>query len=152
MMMFQMRIFCVCLLLCGLPGAFAADKKPIRPPGAPPSATYTPGIVAGGTLYVAGQLGRTADGKYPDAFEDEVKLALEAAGKIIKEAGYTFADAVSVQVYLTDMDTFDRMNKVYVTFFPDPKPVRTTVGVARLVGPARIEVTVTCWKSQAGNR
>lgn len=141
-----MRISCIFLLLGGLLCLSGADKKPVRPAGSAPAGPYTPGILAGGTLYVAGQIGRDAQGNYPEAFEDEVKQTLENAGAVMKEAGYTFADAVSVQVYLTDMTLFDRMNKVYVTYFPDPRPARTTVGVAKLVGPARIEITVTCWK------
>jgi len=50
---------------------------------------------------------------------------------------------VSVQVYLTDMDLFPRMNQVYTTYFKEPRPTRTTVGVAKLVGGAHIEITVT---------
>jgi 2-iminobutanoate/2-iminopropanoate deaminase len=51
-----------------------------------------------------------------------------------------------VQVYLTDMDLFPRMNAVYSTYFKDPRPARTTVGVSKLVGTARIEITVTAHK------
>jgi 2-iminobutanoate/2-iminopropanoate deaminase len=58
----------------------------------------------------------------------------------------SFSDAVSVQVYLTDMDLFKRMNAVYTTYFKEPRPTRTTVGVARLAGGAHIEVTVTARK------
>ena len=58
----------------------------------------------------------------------------------------SFSDVVSVQVYLTDIEMFQRMNAVYTTYFKDPRPARTTVGVAKLVGPARIEVTVTARK------
>jgi len=123
-----------------------ADKKAIHPPGSKPAGPYTPGIVAGGTLYVAGQVGRDADGNYPEKFEDEVAQTLNNAGQIMKAAGYTFADAVSVQVYLTDMDLFQRMNAVYMQYFPEPRPARTTVGVSKLVGPARIEITITAWK------
>jgi 2-iminobutanoate/2-iminopropanoate deaminase len=71
---------------------------------------------------------------------------LTNVGVILKEAGYDFKDAVTVNVYLTDMELFPRMNAVYTTFFPEPRPVRTTVGVAKLVGTARIEITVTAWK------
>ena len=58
------------------------------------------------------------------------------------------SDAVSVQVYLTDMDLFARMNAVYMSYFPEPRPARTTVGVAKLVGTARIEITVTARKER----
>lgn len=123
-----------------------ADKKAIHPPGAKPAGPYTPGIVAGGTLYVAGQVGRDKEGKYPESFEDEVAQTIKNAEEIMTAAGYKLADAVSVQVYLTDMELFQRMNAVYMKHFPEPRPARTTVGIAKLVGPARIEITITAWK------
>lgn len=127
---------------------FAADKKPVFPEGASPAGPYSPGILAGDTLYCAGQVGRDKDGKYPAAFEDEVKQTLENVNAILKKAGYTFADAVSVQVHLTDIEMFQRMNQVYMSYFPEPRPARTTVGGVKLVGPARIEITVTAWKKK----
>jgi enamine deaminase RidA (YjgF/YER057c/UK114 family) len=54
---------------------------------------------------------------------------------------------VSVQVYLTDMELFQRMNAVYTSVFAEPRPSRTTVGVTKLALPgAHIEVTVTARK------
>jgi 2-iminobutanoate/2-iminopropanoate deaminase len=142
------RSIAVLGLAFSLASAFA-QKQAVRPASSRPGGPYTPGILAGGTLYVAGQIGRTPDGKYPEAFEDEVKQTLDNAGAILKEAGYGFEDAVAVQVYLTDMGLFERMNQVYVSYFPEPRPARTTVGVAKLVGPARIEITITAYKKPA---
>jgi reactive intermediate/imine deaminase len=120
----------------------ATEKKVIVPPGPRSSSPFSPGLLVGNTLYIAGQIGRDDNGKIPESFEDEVKQTLENVGKVLKEAGLTFADAVSSQVFLTDMTLFDRMNAVYREFFPEPRPVRTTVGVAKLVGTARIEITI----------
>ena len=139
-------VFAASLLLSTMllsPALLQAEKKPIVPKGSNPAGPYTPGIISGGTMYVAGQVGRDAAGGTPEVFEDEVKACIGAIEKILKEAGLSMADALAVQVYLTDMDLFDRMNKVYMTLFPEPRPARTTVGVSRLVGKARIEVTVT---------
>lgn len=130
-------------LLAATPNSLKAEKKPVVPKGANPAGPYSPGILSNGTLYVAGQIGRTADNKYPEKFEDEVKQCLDNVAAILKEAGLDFSNAVAVQVYLTDMDLFDRMNQVYMKVIPEPRPARTTVGVARLVGPAKIEITVT---------
>ena len=98
----------------------------------------------GDTLYVAGQTGSNLKtGEIPSEFEAEVRQTLDNIGLILKEAGMTFDNAVSVQVYLTDMTLFPRMNSVYTTYFKEPRPARTTVGVAKLVGTAKIEITVT---------
>jgi 2-iminobutanoate/2-iminopropanoate deaminase len=38
------------------------------------------------------------------------------------------------------------MNAVYATYFPEPRPTRTTVGVAKLAGTAHVEITITAAK------
>jgi 2-iminobutanoate/2-iminopropanoate deaminase len=122
----------------------AADKKVIQPKDFPTGRPFSPGILVDGTLYVAGQTGSDLKtGKLPEEFEAEVRQALDNIGLVLKEAGKGFEDAVAVQVYLTDMELFPRMNAVYTTYFKEPRPARTTVGVAKLVGTARIEITVT---------
>jgi 2-iminobutanoate/2-iminopropanoate deaminase len=105
---------------------------------------FSPGILADGTLYVAGELGTDLKTRQiPDDFEQEVRNSLGTIGLILKEAGMSYADVVSVTVYLSDMDLFGRMNAVYGTFFKDPKPVRATIGVARLAqAKAHIEISV----------
>jgi 2-iminobutanoate/2-iminopropanoate deaminase len=95
-------------------------------------------------LYVSGQTGNDLKtGKIPDNFEAEVRQTFENIGLILKEGGMSFGDVVAVQVYLTDMELFTRMNAVYNTYFKDPRPTRTTVGIAQLVGTAKIEITMT---------
>ena len=124
--------------------ATAASKKVIQPKDFPTGRPFSPGILVDDTLYVAGQTGTDLKtGQLPEDFDAEVKQCLDNIGLILKEAGMSFDDAVAVQVYLTDMSLFPRMNAVYTTYFKEPRPARTTVGVAKLVGTARIEVTVT---------
>ena len=126
----------------------AAEKQLVQPKEFPTGRPYSPGIVANGTLYVAGQIGQDLKtGKIPEKFEDEVQLTLDNIGIIMKEAGYEPKDAVAVVVHLTDVGLFQRMNEVYMKYFPEPRPARTTVEVPKLAGGvARIEITVTAWK------
>jgi 2-iminobutanoate/2-iminopropanoate deaminase len=149
--MFMLRTLFLTALLSM--ASLHAEKKPINPPefaGAPGAAApmFSPGILVDGTLHVAGQIG--ADLKtnaIPDSFEDEVKLCLDRIGIVLKAAGMTFKDVVAVQVYLTDMDLFQRMNTVYASVLPAPRPARTTVGVTKLAAPkAHLEITVTAHK------
>jgi 2-iminobutanoate/2-iminopropanoate deaminase len=119
----------------------------IQPKEFPTGRPFSPGILTDGTLYVAGQTGQDLKtAKIPENFEAEVKQSLENIGLVLKEAKMDFGDAVAVQVYLTDMELFPRMNAVYTTYFKEPRPARTTVGVAKLVGTAKIEITVTAHK------
>jgi 2-iminobutanoate/2-iminopropanoate deaminase len=136
----------IAISLCLVVAASAA-KKLVHPKEFPKGGPFSPGLIVGDTLYVAGQVGRDLKTQqYPQEFEAEVKQTLENIGLVIKEAGYSFDDVVSVNVYITDMELFPRMNSVYIKFFNEPRPVRTTVGVAKLVGPARIEITVVAKK------
>jgi 2-iminobutanoate/2-iminopropanoate deaminase len=142
-----MRIITVLLLSLALGISAFAAKKEIHPKEFAPGAPFSPGILVDGTLYVAGQTGQDlSTHKIPEDFQAEVKQALENIGLVLKEAGMSFDNAVTVQVYLTDMTLFPKMNEVYKTFFKEPRPARTTVGVAKLVGTARIEITVTAHK------
>jgi 2-iminobutanoate/2-iminopropanoate deaminase len=140
-----MRILCFCLMLAALP--LAAERKVIAPPEFPKGAPYSPGILVDGTLYVAGQTGADLKTRQiPAEFEAEVKQCLSNIGLVLKAAGMDFKDVVSVQVYLTDIDLFARMNTVYTSVLPEPRPARTTVAVSKLVGGAHIEITMTARK------
>ena len=145
--MTNLRLFTYFLAVLAFAGSLAAaEKKAVQPKDAPTGRPFSAGIQFGDTLYVSGMTGSAKDGKIPEKFEDEVKQTLENIGAVLKAGGYAFSNAVAVQVYLTDMELFQRMNSVYVGVFPEPRPTRTTVGVAKLVGTARIEITVTARK------
>jgi 2-iminobutanoate/2-iminopropanoate deaminase len=124
----------------------AGGQQIIRPPGTKPGGNFSPGILVDGTLYISGQGGEDASGKIPGTFDAEVLQSLNNIGAVLKAAGMSPADVVSVQVYLTNGDNFQRMNAVYTKFFQDPRPTRTTVVVAKLVGEGTIEITATARK------
>ena len=148
----RIHLCSVVLSACLLTAAQAADRRVIAPPEFAPAAgataNFSPGILVDGTLYVAGQLGQDLKTKeVPADFEAEVKTCLDRVGIILKAAGMTYQDVVSVQVYLTDMDLFARMNAVYTGYFKEPRPARTAVGVAKLaLANGHIEITVTARK------
>ena len=142
-----MRYATWALLLLSFPAL--ADRKAIVPPEfAGSTANFSPGILSDGTLFVSGQIGQDLKTKQvPAEFEAEVKTCLDNIGVILKAAGMSYQNVISVQVYLTDMDLFARMNKVYTSVFQDPRPARTTVGVTKLANAAaHIEITVTARK------
>jgi len=53
---------------------------------------------------------------------------LENIKVILEAGGASMADVVKVSAHLRDMSLFERYNRVYASYFPDPKPTRTTVG------------------------
>ncbi len=110
---------------------------------------FSDGIVAGNTLYIAGQEGSDDSGKLvTGGIAAETKTALENIQKVIKAAGFELKDIVSVNVYLADIHEFGDMNTVYKGFLPDPKPARATIQAAALVNNARIEISAVAVKQK----
>lgn len=110
---------------------------------------FSDGIIAGNTLYVAGQEGTDASDKLvTGGIGPETTAALGNIEKVIKAAGFEMKDIVSVTVYLADIHEFPDMNKIYKSVMPDPKPARATIQAAALVNNARIEVSVIAVKQK----
>jgi len=110
---------------------------------------FSDGIIAGNTLYVAGQEGTDESNKLAaGGIAAETKAALDNIEKVVKAAGFEMKDIVSVTVYLADIHDFPEMNKIYKTVMPDPKPARATIQAAALVNDARVEIAAIAVKQK----
>ena len=108
---------------------------------------FSEGVVAGQTLYVAGQQGPDANGKVTGTdISLQTTNAIAAIRKVVEEAGFQMTDIVSVTVYITDLNDVPQMNVAYKKLMPDPKPARATVQVAGLIGGAKIEISAIAVK------
>jgi 2-iminobutanoate/2-iminopropanoate deaminase len=109
--------------------------------GSPPGGPYSQAIRAGDYVFVAGQVGRDpATGQVAgDTIEAQTRQTLENMKAILEAAGASMADVVKVGAHLTDLSLFDRYNSVYVEYFPEPRPARTTVG-SKLLGTYLVEI------------
>jgi 2-iminobutanoate/2-iminopropanoate deaminase len=123
----------------------AADSERtfITPPGADPkvAAPFSNGVLVNGTFYVGGHLGvDPATGKVPADADAEAHLVLDSVKQSLERAGLTMADLVSVTVYCTDLDLYDKFNAVYRSYFQEHYPARAFIAVAKLVRGARFEI------------
>ncbi len=114
--------------------AYPADVKQILPPGVKPGGPFSPGILAGEFLYVAGQGGQLPDGKLPEGQEEQIRQCLRNVKTVVEAAGLTMDHVVYVQAYLIDYSGEDTLNRVWKEFFPTAPPARSTIGVAALHG------------------
>ena len=126
-----------------LDGALAQNRAIDFKPGMP----FSDGVVAGNTLYVAGQQGPDAQGKVTGTdITVQTTNTIAVIKKIVEKAGFQMTDIVSVTVYVADLNDVAKMNDVYKKLMPDPKPARATVQVAGLIGGAKIEISAIAVK------
>lgn len=96
---------------------------------AAPGGAYSQGLRVGNFVFVAGQVPRNPKtGQIAETIEEQTAQCLENVKAVLEAGGATMADVVKVTAHLSDLALFDRYNKVYAAYFPDPKPTRTTVG------------------------
>jgi 2-iminobutanoate/2-iminopropanoate deaminase len=102
---------------------------------------FSHATVAGDQVFVAGQLG-TVPGTMTvsGGVGAQTTQALRNIEAILAECGCAFADVAKVNVYLTDMATFDEMNDAYLAVVGEDPPARITVGCAALALGAAVEI------------
>jgi len=121
----------------------AQDRKYIvlPRPESVKAAPFSEAVLAGDTLYLAGQIGLDPKTGKPGATpEDEARLAMESIKRILEAAGMSMDDLVSVQVFCSDVSVFDSFNGVYRTYFHGNFPARAFIGSGKLLFGARFEV------------
>src|SRR3954468_4608195 len=118
------------MLFAGL--TFGADIKAIFPPGAKPAGPYSPGMMGGEFLYVAGQGAADAHGQVPTDEEGQIRQCLENVKTVVEAGGLTMQHVVYVQVYLTKYEDEGPLNRIWKQVFPTAPPARSTIGVAQL--------------------
>lgn len=122
-------------------------KEAIQTPGGPKAGgAYSPAIRAGDFVFVSGQVPRDPLGSETAGatIEEQTDRVLKNIGMLLEAAGASFADVVKANVHLSDVANFARFNTVYATYFPDPKPARTTTGSV-LPGGFLVEIDVVAY-------
>ena len=102
----------------------------------------TPLIIHGGVIYIAGQGAHSHDpeGKFPMDIETHTKKVMDNVKTLVETGGGSMDSILQLTVYLTKIDDYDGMNRVFKTYFPNGGPARTTVAVAALPGNSLVEI------------
>lgn len=104
--------------------------------------TYSQAVRAGTTVYLSGQIPldpATMELVSGDV-EAQVRRVFDNLRAVARAAGGDLANAVKINVYLTDLGHFQVVNKVMAEYFTPPYPARAAVGVAALPRGAAVEV------------
>ena len=145
-----MRRIAVFVGLCVLAGA--GERKAVVPAGAKVVGPYSPGIVAGEYLYVAGQGALDASGRIPAGVEEQTRVCLENVKTIVEAAGLKMGNVVYTHVYLADMAGLPAVDKVWRAYFPSDPPARAVVGVKRMPVAMPVEINAVAVRDPRAKR
>lgn len=103
---------------------------------------YSQGVIVNGMVYTSGQLPIDVEsGEMPSTIEEQTRASLTNVRSIVEAGGSSMSAVIKTTVFLSDMNSFAKMNEVYATFFQDgPCPSRSAVEVARLPKDALVEI------------
>jgi reactive intermediate/imine deaminase len=103
---------------------------------------YSQAVRAGDTVYLSGQI--PLDPKTMQLVSGDIEAEIHQVFKNLKAvaeaAGGSLANAVKVNVFLTDLGHFAKVNEIMASYCTQPFPARAAVGVAQLPRGARVEV------------
>jgi len=130
-----------------------ADLSEIKPIGTPPPGfPYSPGILAGDTLYISGKGDQIAGG-HPEGFEAQVRQSMKNVESTLKAAGLDFRNVVMTNVFLDSYENLAAADKVYKEFFPEGDlPACSTSFVDWIPGGSHVEITCVAAKDLASRK
>ena len=106
---------------------------------------YSAAVKTGGMIFTSGQIGMSpiTNTLAGDEINTQTRQALANMKAVLEAGGSDMAHVVKVTVFLKDLNDFGKMNEIYKDYFPEVKPARSTVQVARLPKDALIEIECT---------
>ena len=110
-----------------------------------PVGPYSQAIQFKDLVFVSGQI--ALDSKtgllFSGKIEAKVALIFENISAILSEVGMNLENIIKVEIFLTNIDNFPEVNKVYAKIFSfSSKPARTVVEVSRL--PCNVDLEISC--------
>lgn len=103
--------------------------------------TYSQAVKVGNTVYMSGQIGLDpATMTMADGIDAQITRVFDNLKAVATAAGATLDNAVKVNVFLTDLGNFTKVNEAMTRYFNQPFPARAAVGVAALPRGALVEV------------
>jgi 2-iminobutanoate/2-iminopropanoate deaminase len=121
-----------------------SPAREVRTEHAPaPIGPYSQAVIHAGLVYVSGQI--PLDPATGEVVEGEIEIQATQVfanlSAVLEAAGSGIERVLRTSIYLTDLSLFPRVNAIYERRFTgDPKPARSTIGVASLPLGVQIEV------------
>ena len=119
-----------------------ATRQFIQTPDAPAAiGTYSQAIKVGDTVYLSGQIGLDPHTmQMAEGIDAQIHRVFQNLRSVCSAADSSFNDLVKLNVYLTDLKHFAKVNEIMASYFRQPYPARAAVGVAELPRGALVEM------------
>lgn len=104
--------------------------------------TYNQAIKTGTTVYLSGQIPLIPETMeiISDDFEDQAHQVFKNLSAVCEAAGGSLADSVKLNIFLTDLGQFAKVNEIMAQYVAEPFPARAAVQVAALPKGVQIEI------------
>ncbi len=118
------------------------SKKIIQTPDAPAAiGPYSQAIRVDNTVYLSGQIGLDPSTmQMVEGIEAQIHRVFQNLRAVASAADSSFDDLVKLNVYLTNLAHFAKVNEIMASYFRQPYPARAAVGVAALPRGALVEM------------
>ncbi len=112
----------------------ATDKAPAA------IGTYSQAVKVENTVYLSGQIGLDpATGNLVEGIDAQIVRVFENLKALAEAAGASLGHTVKLNVYLTDLANFAKVNETMARYFPQPYPARAALGISALPKGALVE-------------
>ena len=103
---------------------------------------YSQAIETNNLIFISGQLSLDPnDGQIVGGdIQTQTKQVMDNIAALLKDIGLSLENIIKTTIYMTNMDDFIDMNKVYGSYFPNDAPARSCVEVSRLPKGVLIEM------------
>ncbi len=118
------------------------SKEIISTPDAPAAiGTYSQAVKVNDTVYLSGQIGLDpVTMQMVDGIEAQIVRVFDNLKAVAGASGGSLNDVVKLNIFLTDLSHFTRVNEIMATYFTQPYPARAAIGVAALPRGALVEM------------
>ena len=116
--------------------------QPLSTPNAPQAiGPYSQAMKVPGFIFTSGQIALRPDGTFNDgSITEQTTQVLSNLKALLEAGGSSFDKVIKCTVFLSDMDNFSAMNEVYMSFFGDAKPARSTLAVKTIPKNGLVEI------------
>ncbi len=102
---------------------------------------YSQAILFNNLVFTSGQIPLNSGGEFQNGdIKVQTKQVLENLQAVLKEANSSLDNVIKTSVFLTNMEDFAEMNKIYESYFSSNKPARSTICVKELPRNALVEI------------